>query len=54
MYPDTQKLKPLEKASLAKFWNKLLYLSDKAVDMQDAKSWRIVNELVLAPPAKAQ
>ena len=31
MYPDKQKLKSLGRASLAKFWNQLLILSDQAV-----------------------
>ena len=44
----------MDEASLAKFWNKLLSLSDKSVDMKDSESCIIVNELVLAPPAKSQ
>jgi hypothetical protein len=38
MYPDTQKLKPLGRASLAKFRNKLLILADQAVVMGEAES----------------
>jgi hypothetical protein len=48
MYPDTQNLNLLGEASLAKFWNKLLFLCDQAVVMRDAKTYKI------AQPANAQ
>jgi hypothetical protein len=38
MYPDTQKQKLLIGGSLAKFSNKLLFLSDQALVMRDAES----------------